>query len=82
MPSPNVALKCAHIKFEQFVLLGFKDDVPQFINTLFKFLTGADLRELLRPSATQNQFTKHLKNKMNKKKQRLLELRYDSLQLV
>ena len=73
MPPPNIELKCKHIKFEEFVKLGFTDDVPQFINTLFKFLTGADLRVLLKPSATQNPFTKHLKAKMQKKKQGLLD---------
>ena len=82
MQAPSTTLKCSNIKFEQFVLLNFKDDVPQFITTLFKFLTGTDLRELLKPIACQNQFSKQIKSKNNKKKNDLLAQRYNPMQLV
>ena len=81
-PNPQAALKCSRISFEQFALLAFKEDVPQFVNALFKFLTGADLRALLKPSATQNQFSRQITARQSKKKQALLEQRYSPLQIL
>ena len=75
MPPPNVELKCKHIKFADFVQLLFADDVPQFINTLFKFLASADLRYLLKPAATKNKFSSHLRDKMERKKEDALKRR-------
>ena len=56
--------------------------MPQFVNSLFKFLTGADLRELLRPNATQNQFSRQINAKLSKKKDALLAQRYSPLQIL
>ena len=41
-------------------MIPFEDDVPQFIQTLFKNLTNEDLRELTKPIARDNKITKKL----------------------
>ena len=44
---PKEKLNCRQISFLQFCRIPFKDDIPQFVQTLFFFLTGEDLRKLV-----------------------------------
>lgn len=65
--NPKEKLNCRQINFNQFCQIPFKDDIPQFVQILFEYLTGGeDLRKMVAPVAKENKITKRLEDRTKK----------------
>ena len=63
---PKEKLSCRNLTFLQFCRIPFKDDIPQFVQTLFLFMTGEDLRKLVSQIGKENKVSKQLEERTKK----------------
>lgn len=63
---PEQHLTCSKLNFVQFCKIPFKDEIPQFIQSLFSALTNEDLRKLVGPIAKDTKISKQINDQIVK----------------